>query len=273
MRLQVGPARTDTTPDTTGLWRLVIVVGAMLLAVVVFTQNFLAGCTRATPDPVVTGASRPKTTIDRAKLGQHLVTTALVQTILADRAFVVADADLPSAGLLILTPRPGRWTAPVLVKVEGTVVLFRFDDFAGYGLGAPTRYAGFEGKRALRASTVRVFDGSPPPAASASTVRPWVASTVGRPLLRSHLHVVACGRGAGASAIAVSIMPPMGSATQSKFGTAIRSASSCTGSRFGRSSRSGTGITMAPPLRRRFAPDRPYHPLHYANIANTLHWP
>jgi hypothetical protein len=82
-------------------------------------------------------------------------------------SFVVRDADLPIDGLLVLTREPVEVWYPVLVTLTGSVVMFRYADFADVTLGPSVRYGAFEGRKAIRADEVRVWadDDSRPSAA------------------------------------------------------------------------------------------------------------
>jgi hypothetical protein len=105
------------------------------------------------PDPT---HSEVLDTIAATDPGERLVLTASVTSVLAHRAFVVRDADLPQNGLLVLTTARTELQAPDLVSVDGTVRHFTFESFkAPFGLPDPIPFRPFEGRKVLVAATVQ----------------------------------------------------------------------------------------------------------------------
>ena len=95
-------------------------------------------------------------TIARLRPGDRHVVTAGVGAVLAERAVVVRDVDLPEQGLLVLTATATDLRAPVLVTVDGVIRLFTFDAFrVPFGLTDPAVYHPFEGRKVLVAGRVR----------------------------------------------------------------------------------------------------------------------
>lgn len=108
-----------------------------------------------TPEPEPT-RSAVLDTIAAAEPGERLVVTASVVTVLADRAFVVRDVDLPENGLLVLTTARTAFRAPDLVSVDGVVRQFSFESFkVPFGLSDPLPFQLFEGRKALVAARVQ----------------------------------------------------------------------------------------------------------------------
>lgn len=133
-------------------WSLVVGPTVALLA---------AGCTsrpapRPTPEPTSTVRLG---TVARAEVGERLTVTAAVERVITDAAFVVRDADLTDGALLVLSPASPGPEPPQLVTVRGTVIQFSYrelDDRYRLGPGGP--YRTFEGKRALVAAEVTVWE-------------------------------------------------------------------------------------------------------------------
>jgi hypothetical protein len=129
--------------------RLCLVTLIVLLAV--------TGCTRAEKNPAP--EPHPTTVVDtvtRHKVGDRFVVTAAVVRVPAARAFIVADADLPAGGLLVLGGHPDGLRETDLVTADGTIELFAFDRFkARYELADQRPYAPFEGHKILVADSVR----------------------------------------------------------------------------------------------------------------------
>ena len=95
-------------------------------------------------------------TIAATDTGERLVLTASVVSVLADRAFVVRDADLPRDGLLVLTTARTELGAPDLVSVDGTVRQFTFESFrVPFALPEPIPFRSFEGRKVLVAAKVQ----------------------------------------------------------------------------------------------------------------------
>ncbi|MCA2219029.1 hypothetical protein [Jidongwangia harbinensis] len=116
----------------------------------------LAGCDAPwrdeIPEPEPT-RSAVLDTIAATDVGERLVLTASVATVLGDRAFVVRDVDLPDDGLLVLTTTSTGFRAPDLVSVEGTVRRFTFAGFkVPFGLSGPRPFQLFEGRKVLVAA-------------------------------------------------------------------------------------------------------------------------
>jgi hypothetical protein len=106
----------------------------------------LAGCSSSpqpTPEP---SSTRIEDTITATDVGDHLVVTASVTRVLDERAFVVQDVDLPTAGLLVLCrTAPPTLTPPDLVMVDGHVQQFSYPGFSPlYRLTGPARYRPWE---------------------------------------------------------------------------------------------------------------------------------
>jgi hypothetical protein len=114
--------------------------GPALAAIVVLFG--LVGCSSSpqpTPEP---SSTRIEDTITATDVGDHLVVTASVTQVLDERAFVVQDVDLPSAGLLVLCRMtPPTLTPPDLVMVDGHVQQFSYPGLSPqYRLTGPDRY-------------------------------------------------------------------------------------------------------------------------------------
>ena len=119
----------------------------------------LTGCDlpwgNETPEPEPT-RSAVLDTVAATEPGERLVLTAGVVTVLADRAFVVRDADLPENGLLVLTTARTDLGAPDLVSVDGTIRQFSFESFkVPFGLSDPLPFQLYEGRKALVADKVQ----------------------------------------------------------------------------------------------------------------------
>jgi hypothetical protein len=79
-----------------------------------------AGCTEDPPPPVRPVVSSP---VRQLRPGTTVTVTAVVTEVRGDRAFVLADADLPAAGQLVVTTTPVAVATGDLVTVTGTVTL------------------------------------------------------------------------------------------------------------------------------------------------------
>ncbi|MEU4366616.1 hypothetical protein [Micromonospora chersina] len=85
--------------------------------------------------------------------------TATVERVITDTAFVVRDADLTDGALLVLSPASPAPEPPQLVTVRGTVIQFSHRDLDDrYRLGSGGPYRTFEGKHALVAAEVTVWE-------------------------------------------------------------------------------------------------------------------
>ena len=134
------------------------------LALALATTSACSGGPEEQPAP-----PRPKyrMTIANAEVGERLTITAGVHRCLSGTSFVVRDADLPVDGLLVVTREPVEVWYPVLVTLTGSVVMFRYADFAPATLGPSVLYDTFEGRKAIRADEVRVLaDATEPSTAS-----------------------------------------------------------------------------------------------------------
>jgi hypothetical protein len=119
-----------------------------------------ASCTSARDAPRDEAAPTPSgavlDTVERVAVGDRLTITAAVVRVLAPRAFVVSDVDLPDRGLLVLGDGPAGLSRNDLVTVSGTVDRFAFDRFRfPYDLADAGAYGSFEGRKVLVASAVR----------------------------------------------------------------------------------------------------------------------
>lgn len=120
-----------------------------------------AGCHSSPepPSPHLPSAPGPSgvlvDTIAARRVGDRLTTTAAVTSVLALRAFVIGDADLPDRGLLVLGGPPGGVRESSLVTVSGVIDRFEFDRFADrYGLQDPRRYDRFTDHKIMLADDV-----------------------------------------------------------------------------------------------------------------------
>ena len=94
-------------------------------------------------------------TVAAADLGKRLNVTAIVEAVLAERAFVVRDPDL-AHGLLVLAPIASDISPADVVAVEGTVRRFAFDEFrVPFDLTELAPYQPYEGRKVLVAAAVR----------------------------------------------------------------------------------------------------------------------
>lgn len=90
-----------------------------------------------------------------ADLGERLNVTAIVEAVLAERAFVIRDTQLPH-GLLVLEPTAADVSPTDVVAVYGTVRQFNFDEFrAPFELPDRAPYQPYEGLKVLVAAEVR----------------------------------------------------------------------------------------------------------------------
>jgi hypothetical protein len=131
-----------------------ILAAPVALALALATTSACSGTPEENPAP-----PRPKyrMTIANADVGEQLTITAGVHRCLSGTSFVVRDADLPVGGLLVLAREPVEVWYPVLVTLTGSVVMFRYADFAPAALGPSVLYGKFEGRKAIRADEVRVW--------------------------------------------------------------------------------------------------------------------
>jgi hypothetical protein len=122
----------------------------------------VCGCAGPAPDPRPSpepSLSSPVGTIARLELGDRIIITATVDRRLDTRAFVIRDADLPAAGLLVLDPAGTDVAAPLLVTVHGMIDRFSFATrVAGYGLHESALFGPFEGVKALIAERVVIHE-------------------------------------------------------------------------------------------------------------------
>jgi hypothetical protein len=138
------------------------------LALVVATTSACSGGPEEKPAPA---GPKYRMTIANADVGARLTITAGVHRCLSGSSFVVRDADLPIGGLLVLAREPVEVWYPVLVTVTGSVVVFRYADFAPATLGPSVLYGKFQGRKAIRADEVRVWaDATQPSTASEQAV-------------------------------------------------------------------------------------------------------
>ncbi|MCM4083846.1 hypothetical protein [Paractinoplanes hotanensis] len=90
------------------------------------------------------------------QVGDPVVMTAVVVAVMTARAFVIADADLPDQGTLVLGVVPPGLEQRGLVTVRGVVDEFDFDRLsAPYGLERRERYTDFESRKVVVAHSVR----------------------------------------------------------------------------------------------------------------------
>jgi hypothetical protein len=100
--------------------------------------------------------STPPDTVAAARVGARLTVTASVVRLIAARAFVVGDVDLPPEGLLVLGDRPSGLRPDDLVMVGGTIQIFAFDRAeTRYRLADPAPFAPYAGRKVLAADMVR----------------------------------------------------------------------------------------------------------------------
>ncbi|MBQ0906080.1 hypothetical protein [Micromonospora sp. U21] len=130
------------------------------LAAIPVAVLLAAGCTGAapqpTPKPVPTTAPG---TVARAELGERLTLTASVERIITGAAFVVRDLDLTDGTLLVLSVAASAPAPPQLVTLEGIVIRFSHRELSErYHLGPPGPYQDFEGRRALVARNLTVWE-------------------------------------------------------------------------------------------------------------------
>jgi hypothetical protein len=101
-------------------------------------------------------AEAPVGTIARHDVGDRIIVTASVATVITTQSFVIGDADLPDRGVLVLGGPPTGVRSTSLVTVYGTIDRFEFGRFAGiYRLGSDDRYARFDGHKIVLAASVR----------------------------------------------------------------------------------------------------------------------
>ncbi|WP_327001713.1 hypothetical protein OHA72_42300 [Dactylosporangium sp. NBC_01737] len=91
------------------------------------------GCTGEPPPPVRPIVSSP---VRQLRPGTTLTVTAVVTEVRGDRAFVLADADLPVSGQLVVAATPVRVAVGELVTVTGTVMLLDPPALQRYGVAA-----------------------------------------------------------------------------------------------------------------------------------------
>ena len=128
-------------------------VPALLLVVFLLAS----GCTGRDDEADVRPThSAPPDTIAATRVGARLTVTASVVRLLAARAFVVRDVDLPPDGLLVLGDRPSGLRTRDLVMARGTIQVFAFDRFGTtYQLADSAPFAPYAGRKVLVADLVR----------------------------------------------------------------------------------------------------------------------
>jgi hypothetical protein len=97
----------------------------------------------------------PRDTIEATDVGARLIVTAIVAQVLTPQSFVVEDADLPEAGLLVLSEVRSKLSRHDLVTIDGSIDLFDYARFAER-LTLTTRdaYREYDGQKVLVAVDV-----------------------------------------------------------------------------------------------------------------------
>lgn len=139
-------------PEPTRRWLTVVTVVPCLAA---------AACGGTAPPPAAppsnaAGSSgAPLNTLAARAVGDRLIATASVVSVITDHAFVISDADLPDRGVLVLGGTPGGIRLKSLVTVSGRIDRFAFDRFAAaYGLGSPGPFRRFDERKIIVADDV-----------------------------------------------------------------------------------------------------------------------
>jgi hypothetical protein len=92
-----------------------------------------AGCTDDPPPPVRPVVSAP---VRQLRPGTAVTVTAVVTEVRGDRAFLVADADLPEAGQLVVVSTPVTVVPGDLVTVTGSVAVMDAPALQRFGVDA-----------------------------------------------------------------------------------------------------------------------------------------
>lgn len=129
-----------------------------LLAVAVLA----AGCTGDAPDPAPTIVA-PSGTVRRLQVGTQVEVTAAVTRVFSGSAFLVADADLPAAGQVVVSAAPVPVRVTDLVTVSGRVELLDRAAFSRYGIADPQVYDTSAGIAVVAASVRGYPPASPRP--------------------------------------------------------------------------------------------------------------
>lgn len=122
--------------------------------------SLTVGCGGGDAVPVPSTAVVPSATPRRLVPGTQVDLTASVTRILGSNAFVVADADLPVAGQLVVSDAPVTVRALDLVRVTGRVERFDAAAFDRYGLHDRQQVEPF-GDVVIVAATVRNYAPAP----------------------------------------------------------------------------------------------------------------
>ena len=106
----------------------------MRMALALLLVLAAGACTTGGPDPEPTPELRPSTVTRRLPAGIAVDLTAAVTAVFGPHAFLVADADLPPDGQLVVSDAPVAVEVTDLVRIAGRTVLL--DEAAVRGFGA-----------------------------------------------------------------------------------------------------------------------------------------
>jgi hypothetical protein len=115
-----------------------------------------AGCTGGEPDPQPTPNPRPTTVTRRLAPDIQIELTATVIRVHGPNAFVIADADLPPDGQLVVSDQPVTVSLTELVRISGRTAVLDQPALRRYGV------ADTAGGVAVVAATVRRYLPSSP---------------------------------------------------------------------------------------------------------------
>ena len=93
------------------------------------------------PDPAPVPTARPSPAVPRLRIGTQVELSAVVIRVFGPHAFLVADADLPPAGQLVVSDAPVTVHVPDLVTVSGRVEQLDQGALQRYGAEDPTGVA------------------------------------------------------------------------------------------------------------------------------------
>ncbi len=134
-------------------------VGFVLLALT-------TGCGGGHADPTPAVTVTPSVAVRRLEPGTTVDLTATVTRVLTANTFVIADADLPVAGQLVVSATPVAVRVYDLVRLGGRVERFDAAAFARYGLADPQVYEPFGDVVIVAAQVHRYLAPSPSPSPS-----------------------------------------------------------------------------------------------------------
>ncbi|MFF5232796.1 hypothetical protein [Dactylosporangium sp. NPDC000521] len=106
---------------------------AARLAVAVMLGLATGACTGGDPDPAPTPDARPSAVTRRLPPGVQVDLTAVVTRVFGPAAFLVADADLPPDGQLVVSDAPVTVALTDLVRVSGRTALLDAAALRRYG--------------------------------------------------------------------------------------------------------------------------------------------